>query len=525
MQPDIIVIGGGGSGLSAAISAAEAGARVLVLEKNPQPGGTTACSIGSISATGTPHQKRLGIVDNPHAHFEDMALFNEKESARKQDNAALSRILADNVPETFRWLSSAGIEFFGPSEEQPHRHPRMHNVMPNSRAYIYHLVRLARRRGVEILTNSCALRFLTERDEVVGVEYLRDGRKAEIRARRAVVLASGDYAGDPEFRKQFMGEDVARLEPINPTNTGDGHRMAVQLGAKILNPELYSGGMRFVRPANPPWTARLPPYKWLMRSANIALRVMPESVVRRLLMGFLTTVLVPTPKLYTAGAIIVNKKGQRFADETKGMPFTLANQPEATGYILFDGAIGEKFSKWPNYISTAPGVAYAFLKDYRKNRPDLYHQADTLEELARQLGIPASTLATTVAAYNGSNGTRGTQEGLPARGDRAALTRGPWYALGPCRNFIHYTDGGLAINDGFQVLRDNGTPIPRLFAAGNAGQGGALLKGHGHHLGWAFTSGRLAGRRAATVEPRSQDKQMTSAGALRAANSAGAVGN
>lgn len=500
MQTDIIVIGGGGSGLSAAISAAEAGARVLLLEKNPELGGTTACSIGSVSATGTPHQKRLGIVDTPDEHYEDMTIFN-REGSKREDNAALSRILADNIPETFRWLSSSGVEFFGPSEEQPHRHPRMHNVMPNSRAFIYHLERLARRRGVQILTDARALRFLTEGDAVSGVEYMRSGRKESAYARRAVVLASGDYAGDPEFRREFMGEDVARLEPINPTNTGDGQRMATQLGGKILNSDLYSGGMRFVRPTKAPWTARLPPYKWLMRAGNVALRVMPESIVRRLLIGFLTTVLVPTPKLYAAGAIIVNKNGQRFADETKGMPFALAMQPDATGYILFDGAIGEKFSKWPNYISTAPGVAYAFLDDYRKNRPDLYHQADTLEELARQLGMPAENLAATVAAYNASNDAGGTAEGLPARGGRAALTRGPWYVLGPCRNYIHYTDGGLAIDDRFQVLREDGTPIPRLLAAGNAGQGGALLKGHGHHLGWAFTSGRLAGRRAAAMEP------------------------
>ncbi|HSW19501.1 MAG TPA: FAD-dependent oxidoreductase [Ramlibacter sp.] len=500
MNTDVVVIGGGGSGLSAAITAAQAGARVVLLEKNPKLGGTTACSIGSISATGTAYQKRMGIVDEPQAHFEDLALFNQE--AKRPDNTALSRILVDNVPDTFRWLNEAGIEFFGPSEELPHRQPRMHNVMPNSRAYIYHLERLARGAGVEIRTDCRALRFLTEGDEVTGVEYMQAGRKQTLLATRSVVLASGDYAGDPQFRREFMGDKVARLEPINPTNTGDGHRMALQLGAKILNGELWSGGMRFTRPAKLPWTARLPPYQWLMRSANIALRVLPEAIVRKLLMGFLTTVLVPTPKLYKAGAIIVNRNGQRFADETQGMPYNLASQPDAAGFIIFDGAIGEKFSKWPNYVSTAPGVAYAFLKDYARNRPDLYHRADTLEALAAQLGMPPAKLAATVSAYNASNVQCGTPEGLPARGERAALSAGPWYALGPCRNYIHYTDGGLAINEGFQVLRENGTPIPRLLAAGNAGQGGALLKGHGHHLAWAFTSGRLAGRRAAALAPR-----------------------
>ncbi|MBI4189161.1 MAG: FAD-binding dehydrogenase, partial [Betaproteobacteria bacterium] len=84
-----------------------------------------------------------------------------------------------------------------------------------------------------------------------------------------------------------------------------------------------------------------------------------------------------------------------------------------------------------------------------------------------------------------------------------ALLRGPYYALGPAKNYINFTDGGLAINEHLEVLDARGAPIPRLLAAGSAGQGGLLLKGHGHHLGWAFTSGRLAGKYAAELTPKS----------------------
>ena len=85
---------------------------------------------------------------------------------------------------------------------------------------------------------------------------------------------------------------------------------------------------------------------------------------------------------------------------------------------------------------------------------------------------------------------------------RAALLRGPLYGLGPVKNYINYTDGGLAINTGLQVLGKDDVPIPRLYAAGATGQGGLLLKGHGNHLGWGFTSGRLAGQTAAELTPR-----------------------
>ena len=84
-------------------------------------------------------------------------------------------------------------------------------------------------------------------------------------------------------------------------------------------------------------------------------------------------------------------------------------------------------------------------------------------------------------------------------GNRAPkpLSNGLFYLLGPAKLFIPFTDGGLAVDTSHRVLDAGGTPIPGLYAAGSAGQGGLLLEGHGHHLGWAFTSGRLAGRNAA----------------------------
>ena len=177
------------------------------------------------------------------------------------------------------------------------------------------------------------------------------------------------------------------------------------------------------------------------------------------------------------------------------MVFELALQPDGLGYILLDAATAKKFTQWPNYVSTAPGVAFAYLQDYERTRPDLFCRGINLGDVAQALGMDVAVLQRTIVTYN-----RG--EGPPGRGERPPVGEGPYVVLGPVKNYINYTDGGLAINAGLQVLGKNDQPIQRLYAAGATGQGGLLLKGHGNHIGWGFTSGRLAGQHAAALAPR-----------------------
>lgn len=493
---DVVVVGGGGTGVAAAIAARTAGASVLLLEKNPTLGGTTARSIGSISATQTADQKRVGIVDTPSEHFEDMGKFSQHHADRP-DNTELARVLCEHVPESVRLLEQWGAVFMGPMDEPPHRKPRMHQIMPNSAAYIFHAEKHALKIGVDILTGARARKLITSNGEVTGVEVERHGQVETIDATRGVILASGDYAADPGFKAQFVSEAVAATEAVNPTNTGDGHRMALDLGARIINPDMYGGGMRFVRPAKPAWLSQLPPAAWLMRLCNAVMRHAPQSLVRHFIMSFMTTVMVPERKLFQQGGILINARGERFADENQRMVFELALQPDGLGYILLDATTAKKFTHWPNYVSTAPGVAFAYLHDYERTRPDLFRRGETLEAVARVLNLDAAVLKQTVATYN-----RG--EGPPGRGERPAVGEGPYVVLGPVKNYINYTDGGLAINARLQVLGKNDVPIPRLYAAGATGQGGLLLKGHGNHIGWGFTSGRLAGQYAAALAPRAE---------------------
>jgi succinate dehydrogenase/fumarate reductase flavoprotein subunit len=164
---DVVVVGGGGAGLAAAIEARAAGRSVVLLEKNPKLGGSTAWSVGSITSTGTPHQIRQGLQDRPQDHFDDMPLFAGELAGR--DNDELRRILCDEVPDAFRWLLGLGVRFYGPMPEPPHRRPRMHNVLPNSLSYIYHLERYARRIGVDIRLDTRATELVTSDGAVTGV--------------------------------------------------------------------------------------------------------------------------------------------------------------------------------------------------------------------------------------------------------------------------------------------------------------------------------------------------------------------
>jgi succinate dehydrogenase/fumarate reductase flavoprotein subunit len=494
---DVVVIGGGGTGLAASIEARFYGRDVVLLEKNPRVGGTTAWSVGSISASNTPHQLDAGIRDSPLHHWEDMPRFASHDNrfgehgvVAPPENGALRRLLADNVTDTVRWLMAKGVVFFGPMPELPHRKPRMHNIVPNSRAYIYHLERHARKVGVDIRESQRAARFLRDGDRVIGVECEKaDGTRHEFVARGGVVLASGDYSGNAEMKARYISEQAARIPPINPASTGDGQRMATEIGARVVNGHLSFFSLRFMAPARKPLVQRIPPWPIITRFVVWALANLPQRLLRPFVLGYVTTFLVPELKMFGEGAILVNKNGERFVDELTKPDMALLDQPDQCGYVIMDDAVAHKFSAWPYYISTAPGVAYAYLPDYRRNRPDVYACGSTLVELARELGLPPSALEKTLSDYNAAASKPGST--------RPPLVKPPFHALGPIKNMMGFTEGGLAVNESLQVLGENDKAIPGLFAAGGVGQGGLLLLGHGHHLGWAFTSGRIAGRHAA----------------------------
>lgn len=482
---DIIVVGSGSAGLAAAISAAENGARTLMIEKNPTLGGTTGWSVGSITTSASPHQRAADIYDTPDDHFADMELFHG-ERLKGRDNLKLRRLLVDQTPPTFDWLLGLGLIFYGPMPEAPHRQPRMHNILPNSRMFIHRLSRHARKLGVDIRVSAEMNDLIVEGGEVTGVVVNGE----HVRSAKGVILAAGDFSANPTLKQRYMPPEVARIGPFNDASTGDWHNPVTALGGRVLNGDVALGPeIRFRPPEKMTLLRKLPPWLWLARVVRWSIDHVPSRLLRPFILSFLTTALMPSLDLYRQGALLINRNGERFSDETANPSDHMPTQPNGEAFVVMDAGLAGAFQAWPNFISTAPGIAYAYLDDYRRNRPDIYFQGKTLADLAAKTGMDPGKLERSVAEYNS----------IYAGGDRRPMLTPPFVALGPVRAYIMTTDGGLAVNENLQVLGDNDAPIPGLYAAGSTGQGGLLLEGHGHHLGWGFTSGRIAGRHAANA--------------------------
>lgn len=482
---DVIVVGGGGSGLAAAIEAATAGASVVLLEKNHALGGSTSWSVGAITATGTPHQARAGITDSAEAHFEDMGLLAGPLEPR--DNLELRRLLVNQAGEMLVWLMSMGVTFMGPMPEAPHRERRMHNVVPNSKAFAHYLGRRCRSLGVDVRLDTRSYRLVEKDGRIASVlTKTSGGVEREYRARRGVVLAGGDYSNGHDLKLRFASPDIADVDAINVTATGDAHQMALELGACVLNGDIVRGPiMRFLPAPKPNFFERFPINQPLAKFVAWGGDHLPKRLLRPFFMSFLTTALGPSLDLMKAGAILINRDGRHFADDSPSPNLDVARQPGRIAWIVFDNQVATRFSKWPYAVSTAPGVGYAYLDDYRAKRPDLYQKSNTIAGLGKRIGVPRENLAIAVQDYNDGG-----------RRDRPALVRAPFYALGPVKSYIVFTDGGLKVTTDLAVMRGDSI-IPGLYAAGSTGQGGLLLEGHGHHLAWAFVSGRIAGRNAA----------------------------
>ncbi len=242
------------------------------------------------------------------------------------------------------------------------------------------------------------------------------------RARGGVVLAAGDFTNDPELKSRYLGAQEAKASGVNPTATGDGQKLALPLGARILNGDLALGPeLRFVPPVRANLLQMLPPWPWLAAFMAWSLDHMPPALLRPFIMSFVTTALAPSPDLFEAGALLVNRNGERFTDERNGPALAVPDQPGGNAFILLDARIAAQFEAWPHFISTAPGVAYAYLADYRRNRGDVYVQAPTLEALAEKLDMPADTLVALSSLNNKPPATgRPSAPALMSRSGRPA---------------------------------------------------------------------------------------------------------
>jgi fumarate reductase flavoprotein subunit len=500
---DAIVVGGGGSGLAAAYRIAELGGKVLVLEKQPQLGGTTGIAVGTFTSSGTALQRQAGITDDPAAHAEDAGKFAAPE-IEARNNAPLRNWFLTETATTFEWLRGLGLSFFGPSPEPPNRVPRMHNVVPCAKAYIAALQMEIVRLGGSIRCDAGVVGLIREGNRIHGVRARQQGQAVEFRARRGVILAAGDYANSPDLIAQYKGDCFGAIEGINPDAQGDGHRLVLEGGGRLVNMDItYGPELRFVPSSRRPFQQLLPMGKWSGRIMAWVARRLPRRLITVFIKRLLVTWQHPENKLFDDGAILINQRSDRFVNERQWpeREIAVARQPGKSCYILLDGRLVERYSAWPHFLSTAPDIAYAYVTDYERLRPDVTVSASSLNELADRRGLSRNALADAVATFNSY--IKGTQpDPFGRQGDQHPLEGGPWLLLGPAKAYFTTTEGGATINQQLQVLDDSGGPIPGLYAVGQNGLGGMVLWGHGLHIAWAMTSGRLAAEALMRTEER-----------------------
>lgn len=464
---DVVVVGAGGAGLSAAVAAAEAGAKVVVLEQLGGLRGTTSYSVGSFAAADTRLQRKAGIADSAADFAEDISLTHPL--ANKPDGLRI--MLARESGPTLAWLEDLGMVFVGPYPEPPNRVPRMHNAVPNGRAYLDVLSAAARRHGVDVLYGSRVVDLVMDKDRVAGVVFESGGRRREIRAARGVVLASGDFTGSQEMRDMHLSPTAAKAVPINTRNKGDGHRMAATLGAEMRNLDVIFGPqLRLPPDGRVSWIDHLPAWRWT-RLACAAILTRFPALLGPLVRGLMIANMSPSAEMFDEGAVLVSSQGELMGADNGSRIDDLADTPDGNGYVLGDRRLADRFSAYPYFISTAPGIAYAYFKHYEKARPDLLRWFDDLAGMARHYRMNEAALVRATV-------------GLTA----------PYFAFGPFKAMVTVTEGGAATDATMRVLDLSGKPIAGLFAAGGVGQGGLRLKGHGLHIGWAMVSGRVAGQ-------------------------------
>jgi fumarate reductase flavoprotein subunit len=255
----------------------------------------------------------------------------------------------------------------------------------------------------------------------------------------------------------------------------------------------YGPEFRFIAPTRKAFHQLLPSHGPFTRLASRLMPIVPKFIIHALIKRLLVTWQHPENNLFDHGAILINACAERFCDERTSpeREIAVARQPGKYAYILLDQRLSQLFSAWPNFVSTAPDIAYAYIEDYLRLRPDVSCAASSIESLARLRKLPPVQLRTTVDNYNASLArspleTTGGPRQPPLEGER-------WVLLGPLKSYFTTTEGGPRINQRLQVLGADGQPIPGLFAVGQNGLGGMVLWGHGLHIGWALTSGRLAG--------------------------------
>lgn len=455
-ETDVVVVGGGLAGYCAACEAAEQGAEVRILEKQPETGGSTALSSGFFAFAGTDLQRERGIEDSNELLIRDL-----KSAGGDENDTQLLQVYAKYQLDAYDWLKAAGVRFRGVELASGHSAPRAHaaDVEGLMRAVVARAERTGR---VATLLGAPAERLLRPEanGRVLGLRATVNGLRCSIRARRGVVLAAGGFSRNAGMLKSFVPGQAAAVFYGGAGNTGDGIRMAWGLGAGFRDFGHIKGTFGFHINARTEegrgWT-----------------------------------------KLFVyRGAIAVNTEGRRFIDESRTYKLlgdAVLEQPGAMAYQIFDQGIMDTGSD---------GVSpFDF---HSAQRRGLVIEAKTPEVLADKIGIDPGVLAATVRRYNGfveqGRDDDFGRDGLSNHyGRLVKIERAPFYAYATTSGLLA-TYCGLTVDTETRVLDVFGSPIEGLFAAGEimgGFHGVSYLTGSA--LGKCVVFGRIAGRNAAML--------------------------
>lgn len=418
-EADVIVIGAGGAGLTAGITAAENGKSVIVLEKMPIAGGNTLISGGEYAAPMNWIQEEDNLEDRSDLFFEDVMKGGDNES-----DPALVQVLADKALEGAYWLKDEVgmifedyMLFFG-------GHSVMRSLVPkNATGYemISKLTAKLEATGSPLHLNTEATELLEdENGRIVGVKATYHDETITYHARNGVILASGGFGYNKEMRTKYnpeMNENYLSTNSVG--STGDGILMAEKVGAELLD-------MQYIQ-AYPTCDAQ----------SGALLYVGDVRLEGR--------------------SILVNKEGKRFVEELDRRDVisnAVLAQTDGVSYMFWDESA---------MVDSKVNIKHASEYNGLLARKQLV-KADTLEEAADFFGIDKNELRKTVENYN-QYAQDGKDLEFNKRGTLVPFGDGPYYIM-VSKPAIHHTMGGVKINTSAEVVSEDGSIIDGLFAAG-----------------------------------------------------------
>jgi len=464
---DLVIVGFGAAGTAGAIEAADHGASVIILEKMPIGGGTTLMSGGTIYASETSIQREAGIRDSAEEMFKLLVA-----TGKGLNRPELVELLSRQSGQIVEWLIALGANlwpgaFLGDAfgcELYPEYAritppvPRVHLVKGMGEGLFRTLERNVREREIDVLLETPATGLITEAGEVIGVKARSRWGNMNIRARKAVILATGGFMYNKEMLARFCQKGYRSLPLGNPGDEGDGISMALKLGADL-------------------WamtdTVGLP-----------AVRISGQKLARPLLLNY-----------YGFPCVLVDRTGSRFVNE--GIFYEFVNdallnlEGDPPAYVVFDEDVRTGAEdKIVKYFSSGLD---------KEIGERMVIQADTIESLATRTGIDPIRLRETIERYNDYSSTgRDLDFGKTPEMGLGPLEESPFCAIRVHPGMIA-TTGGLKINTKAQVLDTSGDAIPGLYAAGRTAGGviGVVFPASGVNLQDAICFGRVAGRNAA----------------------------